>query len=247
MNQSFDKKFNLKWNDYQHNLRQTLLHSRQKNEYSDVTLLSEDLVHIPAHKLVLSGSSRFFETILQNCDSQSQPLIYLKGVNMKDLNNILNFIYTGEVSVKQEDLNSFLAAAADLKVKGLTEPKTQSQVPQNVSRNTKITQDPSTSSNKLQLRDVSPGQSEQNYSQDESRELSEERTVEPIEPPENKRRKLSNTSLIKSVGTGYSLAWSCQLCKRIFSSRKVAVSHLEMVHSTENQFSSSLLSYNFKN
>ena len=245
MNQSFDKKFNLKWNDYEYNLRQTLLHSRRKNEYSDMTLLSEDLVHIPAHKLVLSGSSRFFETILQNCDSQSQPLIYLKGVNMKDLNNILNFIYTGEVSVKQEDLNSFLAAAADLKIKGLTEPKTQSEVP--VSRNTKISQDPSTSSNKFQLRDVSPGHSEQNDTQDDSRELSEDRTVAPLEPRENKRKKLINTSLIKSVGTGYSLAWSCLLCKRIFSSKKVAVSHLEMVHSEENQFSSSPLSYNIKN
>jgi hypothetical protein len=34
---------------------------------------------------------------------------------------ILQFMYNGEVNVAQEDLNSFLSMAEDLKVKGLTQ------------------------------------------------------------------------------------------------------------------------------
>merc|ERR1712211_476 len=43
-----------------------------------------------------------------------------KGVKYKELLSVLNFMYQGEVNVAQEELNSFLAVAADLRVKGLT-------------------------------------------------------------------------------------------------------------------------------
>merc|ERR1712012_276307 len=40
---------------------------------------------------------------------------------MGELLSVLNFMYQGEVNVPQEELNSFLAVAADLRVKGLTQ------------------------------------------------------------------------------------------------------------------------------
>ena len=46
------------------------------------------------------------------------PLLYLKGVKYADLESVLNFMYHGEVNVAQDDLNSFLAVAEELKVKG---------------------------------------------------------------------------------------------------------------------------------
>merc|ERR1712045_85170 len=46
--------------------------------------------------------------------------IYLRGVSYSDLVSILDFIYNGEVNVAQEDLNSFLAVAEELQIKGLT-------------------------------------------------------------------------------------------------------------------------------
>ena len=48
-------------------------------------------------------------------------LIYLRGVRHADLVSVLEFMYCGSVNVAQEDLNSFLAVAEDLKVKGLTQ------------------------------------------------------------------------------------------------------------------------------
>ena len=49
------------------------------------------------------------------------PIIILKDIKMKEMEAILDFIYTGEVNIAQEDLQSFLKVAMRLKVKGLAE------------------------------------------------------------------------------------------------------------------------------
>merc|ERR1719153_1922625 len=57
----------------------------------------------------------------------------MKGVKYIDLQAVLNFMYHGEVNVAQEELNSFLAVAEDLRVKGLTQTQetqaTDQQIP----------------------------------------------------------------------------------------------------------------------
>merc|ERR1719233_2278196 len=73
-----------------------------------------------SHKVILSACSPFFRGILRRNPHQ-HPLLYLKGVKYADLVSVLNFMYHGEVNVAQEELNSFLAVAEDLKVKGLTQ------------------------------------------------------------------------------------------------------------------------------
>ena len=74
--------------------------------------------------MILSACSPFFRNILRRNPHQ-HPLIYLKGVKYTDLQCVLNFMYHGEVNVAQEELNSFLAVAEDLKVKGLTQNQTE--------------------------------------------------------------------------------------------------------------------------
>ena len=66
---------------------------------SDVTLVSDDKIPFFAHKYVLSASSPVFKTVLLN-KSQSNPLIYLRGVIHQELESILQFIYLGEASFK---------------------------------------------------------------------------------------------------------------------------------------------------
>ena len=48
------------------------------------------------------------------------PLIYLKGFQSKDFASILDFLYSGEANIHQEDLDSFLAIADEIQLKGLT-------------------------------------------------------------------------------------------------------------------------------
>ena len=44
----------------------------------------------------------------------------MRGVNSKDLLATMDFLYQGEASVLQENLDSFLAFAEELQLKGLT-------------------------------------------------------------------------------------------------------------------------------
>ena len=47
-----------------------------------------------------------------------------------DLQAVLDFMYHGEVNVAQEELNSFLAVAEELQVKGLTQNSPENESPQ---------------------------------------------------------------------------------------------------------------------
>ena len=48
-----------------------------------------------------------------------KPLLYLKGINKRELSAVLNFMYHGEVNVAEDSLNVFLAVAEELAIKGL--------------------------------------------------------------------------------------------------------------------------------
>merc|ERR1712013_714356 len=117
------EKFCLRWNDFQSNISNALEDLRNDKDFFDVTLACED-EQIQAHKVILSACSPFFRNVLRRNPHQN-PLLYLKGVRFPDLQAVLNFMYHGEVNVAQVELNSFLAVAEDLRVKGLT----QSQQP----------------------------------------------------------------------------------------------------------------------
>jgi len=113
------EKFCLRWNDFEANISTAFRELREDKDFFDVTLACDD-DQIQAHKVILSACSPFFRTVLKR-NKHEHPLLYLKGVKYIDLVAVLNFMYHGEVNVAQEELNSFLAVAEDLKVKGLTQ------------------------------------------------------------------------------------------------------------------------------
>jgi len=113
------EKFCLRWNDFENNISGAFRELREDKDFFDVTLACDD-DQMQAHKVILSACSPFFRAILRR-NRHEHPLLYLKGVKYADLVSVLNFMYHGEVNVAQEELNSFLAVAEDLKVKGLTQ------------------------------------------------------------------------------------------------------------------------------
>merc|ERR1712209_293274 len=113
------EQFCLRWNDFESNISVAFRELREEKDFFDVTLACEDS-QVQAHKVILSACSPFFRNILRRNPHQ-HPLLYLKGVKYKELLSVLNFMYQGEVNVAQEELNSFLAVAEDLRVKGLTQ------------------------------------------------------------------------------------------------------------------------------
>ena len=119
------EKFCLRWNDFESNISSAFRELREDKDFFDVTLACDD-DQIQAHKVIISACSPFFRSILRR-NRHEHPLLYLKGVKNKDLVSVLNFMYHGEVSVAQEELNSFLSVAEDLNVKGLTQNSTKSE------------------------------------------------------------------------------------------------------------------------
>ena len=106
----------LQWNDFKDSASALFENLREDQDFTDVTLACEDQ-SIKAHKVVLSACSPFFKKLLKS-HLYPQPLIYMRGIKSGDLNAIVDFIYFGEASVCQEGLESFLAIAEELQLKG---------------------------------------------------------------------------------------------------------------------------------
>ena len=120
------EKLCLQWNDFRANVNSAFGRLRDDKEFSDVTLVCEDGQQMEAHKVIMAASSPFFEKIFQK-NKHPHPLIYLRGFKSEDLVAILDFLYFGEANVYQENLDSFLAIAEQLKLEGLS-GKTASDV-----------------------------------------------------------------------------------------------------------------------
>ena len=112
------EKLCLQWNDFQENIKSVFGNLREDNDFADVTLACEDGQQVEAHKVILAASSPFFQKLLRR-NKHPQPLIYMRGMKSDDLLAIVDFLYRGEANVFQENLDSFLAVAEELQLKGL--------------------------------------------------------------------------------------------------------------------------------
>ena len=130
------EKYNLSWNDFHQNVSKSFGLLRNASYLYDVTLVSDDLKQIQAHKFVLVACSQYFRSILQET-KQAQPLLCLDGVNSLDLKNVLEYVYQGEVKVHQDDLNKFLAVAQKLKLEGLMSDEIGVENHEEIARNNK--------------------------------------------------------------------------------------------------------------
>ena len=116
------EKFCLKWNDFQTNVSNTFRKLRTSEHFHDVTLVSDDQQQVSAHKVVLSSSSEYFKKILTS-NNHSHPMLCLTGINSNDLNNMLDFIYNGELQINQDHLDNFLDIAQRFQLEGLIQGK----------------------------------------------------------------------------------------------------------------------------
>ena len=115
---AYSDKLCLQWNDFRQNITSSFGDLRSDKEFTDVTLACEDL-QIEAHKVVLVASSPFFKELLRK-NKNSHPLVYMRSLKSEDLAGMMDFLYYGEAKILQENLDSFLALAEELKLNGLT-------------------------------------------------------------------------------------------------------------------------------
>ena len=134
-----------KWNGFQENMGTSFGRLRGTSNFSDVTLVCEDGEQIDLHQIVLAAFSPFLEKLLERKD-HPHPLFNMRGITKADLGgiflyyflyNLYYFLFCGEVNILQENVESFLAIADQLKVKGLQPNKkeTKKQVQKEMARN----------------------------------------------------------------------------------------------------------------
>ena len=218
-----DKKLCVKWNDFQENVSSAFKECRQDMEFADVTLACEDGQQVEAHKVILASSSPFFLNLLRR-NKHPHPLIYMRGLKSEDLVAMIDFLYFGEANVYQENLDSFLAVAEELQLKGLTGnfekrkselPKHGCQSPSNKSKQN--TGRPSTEDSSVHLgTDMKPA----------------ETSLVPTEtlakaPVNNDELDSTVSSMMQKNDLGL---WSCSICGKSNKHRGHVKNHIEGKH-----------------
>ena len=115
-------RISVRWDDFQLNVRTSFKELREDREFADVTLVCQDGKQFEVHKNILAASSPFFLDIFRTW-KHPHPLVYLSGMKSQILVSVVDFIYYGEASVYQEDMEDFLAVAEELALKGLANKK----------------------------------------------------------------------------------------------------------------------------
>jgi len=103
--------FELSWKD---NISSAINGLRQDEDSMDIILACKDY-QVEAHKFLLSAFSPFFRDLIRK-NRHPHPLVYLKDVDYKQLHALVGFMYTGQVIIEPDEVDSFLALANELQV-----------------------------------------------------------------------------------------------------------------------------------
>ena len=116
---SAPKQVSLKWDSFQDKVSSFLKGAKRSGDFSDVTLVCGDGKQIKAHRVVLASASPFFEEMFRRVTPHPHPLVYIRGLNSVELEQVLQFIYLGEASIAEEQLEAFLDLAEEFQLNAL--------------------------------------------------------------------------------------------------------------------------------
>ena len=158
------EKYSLTWHTYSDHLKGMMKELMTNEDFSDVTLVTEDKKQIKANINILSACSPVFKEIFKK-EKKSSTIMYLRGIQFSEIESIMQFIYLGEATFSEERIDEFIAVAKSLEIKELcnAEPGTNDEPEEE-----QTTTDPVTSSVKLEGKTIIPD----NRSHIEGREVS---------------------------------------------------------------------------
>ena len=113
------EKYSLKWETYSDHLKSMIKDMMINEDFSDVTLVTEDKKHIKANRNILSACSPVLKDIFQKERHSSSTTMYLMGIQYSEMESIMQYIYLGEATFYVERMEEFLAVAKSLEIKEL--------------------------------------------------------------------------------------------------------------------------------
>ncbi|XP_049883280.1 uncharacterized protein LOC126378855 isoform X2 [Pectinophora gossypiella] len=129
----------LRWKHHHTNVQNMFAQLLEKERFCDVTLYcspsfatqvpdkntvdSQNIrgVSLRAHRVVLAACSELLGALLGAHDALGEPVLVIDGAEPKHLRALLDYMYTGEMSVHHSQLASLLKTAEELRIKGLTD------------------------------------------------------------------------------------------------------------------------------
>ena len=124
------EKYSLTWQTYSDHLRSMMKELMMNEDYSDVTLVTEDKKQIKANINILSACSPVFQDLLKK-ENGSNQIVYLRGIKFPEMETIMQFIYLGEATFYEERMEEFIAVAKSLEIKELCTADTETNVTPN--------------------------------------------------------------------------------------------------------------------
>ena len=94
------EKYSVSWHSYSDHLKIMMKELMMNEDFSDVTLVTEDKKHIKANINILSACSPVFKDILKK-EKNSNQIMYLRGIQFSELESILQFIGCSQVTRNQ--------------------------------------------------------------------------------------------------------------------------------------------------
>ena len=208
------EKFSLRWNDYQSNVSKSFQSLRNKEDFCDVTLVGDDYKQVTAHKVILSSCSEYFENVLRNSKKHAHPLLCLEGLRFQDIQNILDYIYHGELKVYQEEIDRFLEIAQRLKLEGL--------IGQEPNPNDSIAEE-----NKVETFVQDPHEYIADKNCVKTPDL-KERTMVPLSNDDFDTMEKLDQKVLESYSRNEDGFYSCHYCSRIFKNQGHVKDHVEV-------------------
>ena len=93
---------------------------RAEKEFTDVTLSAGDL-DIPCHKAVLSAATPYFKAMFtQKMKESTAPVVELKSMDAATLQSVVDYIYSGSIELREDNVEELLQAGDMLLLVSLT-------------------------------------------------------------------------------------------------------------------------------
>ncbi|XP_063706041.1 protein tramtrack, alpha isoform-like [Culicoides brevitarsis] len=112
--------FSLKWNNFSKIVSTQYELLRDAKSLTDVTFICDGSPkRIEAHKLVLYACSPYFKGLIEEDLNTKHLVLFFSDVKYDIMKALLEYMYLGEVNIRNEDLKEFIRVAEKLKVRGL--------------------------------------------------------------------------------------------------------------------------------
>ena len=112
----------LTWQTYPDHLKEIMHNLLTTDDCKDVTLVSDDMKSIKAHRNILSACSPLFKNIFQmESNNYHHTVVFLQGMPFSEIESIIQLIYLGQAQVNchEDRINEFFTVAKHLQIKEL--------------------------------------------------------------------------------------------------------------------------------